>query len=1491
MSSKIPAIFKNYAQRFFVDDAAFSVLESRNINTLDAFFFNIPNESALERFLANQILPAMTSMTDTTLEDWLCSASAGSLRRLWECAKIVARRDLEDEISLRVSVVPRKLQAVVLQDMFARATWEGMAQPLSRHLPGPLTLTKVVDNLSVNGACIWIDWTNYVSRDDEDAATRLGSGAATLGLSIVHDVQTGILMGVQDQPDIRRFDPMDLETFRDVMTLRGVAHHIAGLVTVEVYNRLTEIYDEALTMRVAELYRPPTLGEVKKVDRDLHEDIFYHVSAGQGTLHDALVWYTGRGKASCTFFAMLQPVPEMQPDRSAERAPLAKVVCASPLTGKVCWLCSKPLSSHASGRFCKPRQVTGRMRALYDCWSCWKPMSWHEKGEPYTGPPSSCVPCEPESIRDHVTTTPRARQMTARPAGGDVPSAAGGTVVAEASSSTGNLKDLVVVNPASVNPTTVNPAMVSLSGESPGGPHLPHVLWLPPARDPWDYLIDKTKNVIHNHATLVEEVRSSELQHWGPNCGTFTRARDILIPGVKNAPPPLRNNCFPEGLPAILNRAGPADGDRTRQRVIDDTFMADLAAEECLRTHRAGFGFSLEHPGRSIALELPSWKRLREERGVFALFHHHCRFKPCKKRKYQVVITNILELIPRIERVCKSPKLCDRTGEPHDPWAKVIENGFVKSFGTTGTAEYPTEFCEQMAMGYIEWLKKRGSCRRQFSFVEIFAGARAPLTVAVTAQLALFNKPPVASLEIKTPRPWLAPKELSRYQRADLAAGRQPKWSSASQLVRDGIQDPVRHLEAALKLGHPGTDDEELSFELQCSVDEVARAGLELTHRRIQIINYYEQLAKDLETERADLVENQAGYTFKAMSSPLNIPLMEKAGDYVAIEDSALPRKLLAGLPIVGPADTSPFFTDFVVPAKISIGDLLLGAPARRKCIVAKVMADAKRNKSVLLEAVAHKTMKEVELKQMGPPMTSAEVTSKFGNLWNVAQRYGIEQGVDDAGLPKYRCIDNHADNANNDAAERRQTVPMASVAAIMLTIRAMFCAVPMHLRGLPDWQICGATEDMRAAYRQCPLLSSQVGVAITAVFHPALASVRFHEMWGQPFGAGHAVPNFYRMAEWACRVARRLLFLVCDHFFDDFWIIEPKCTIASAVWAFNRIMGLFGFQLDPGKQQLPAQVWHALGVEFDLRGLVASGKLFVQALARRLYNTAMAIVAVVNADRLRPAHAAKLFGRLDFLNTTLFGRVGRAGLAHLKERQYASDSTGEWRLSKALRGALLWVLELLLVAPPRELPMDSHYDRPCLLYTDGSSDPNRTPQHYVGAVLFDPRRQHPQYTHCAVPDVVVERWLPAKQHIHLVELFAGPLALDTWLDVLRDRLVIHFVDNSAALGALVKGYSPSGDMLHLAGDHWLRWAHLRAFIYVDRVESKSNVSDEPSRPDVPNTVLDKLGAEFVDPCLTYLKHHSDRERPSSWLGDATRRTAVLEALATKFTHTPHRTT
>ena len=106
-------------------------------------------------------------------------------------------------------------------------------------------------------------------------------------------------------------------------------------------------------------------------------------------------------------------------------------------------------------------------------------------------------------------------------------------------------------------------------------------------------------------------------------------------------------------------------------------------------------------------------------------------------------------------------------------------------------------------------------------------------------------------------------------------------------------------------------------------------------------------------------------------------------------------------------------------------------------------------------------------------------------------------------------------------------------MAYIMLMIRTASLAVD---KLDPEFKLMGATEDLRAAYRQMPLLSEHIKYAITMVWNCYENRVDFHEMYGQPFGAGHAVPNFYRLACWAVRGARRTLHLVMDHFFDDYF-------------------------------------------------------------------------------------------------------------------------------------------------------------------------------------------------------------------------------------------------------------------------------------------------------------------------------------------------------------------
>ena len=112
------------------------------------------------------------------------------------------------------------------------------------------------------------------------------------------------------------------------------------------------------------------------------------------------------------------------------------------------------------------------------------------------------------------------------------------------------------------------------------------------------------------------------------------------------------------------------------------------------------------------------------------------------------------------------------------------------------------------------------------------------------------------------------------------------------------------------------------------------------------------------------------------------------------------------------------------------------------------------------------------------------------------------------------------------------------------------------------------------------------------------------------------------------------------------------------------------------------------------------------------------------------------------------------------------------------------------------------------------------------------------------------------------LEILACPVALTTWSSSLVDCRCIHFVDNDSASACLVKGYSPKVDSCELVGLYWLSASTSRVGTYIDRVESKSNLADGPSRFD--DTILIQLQSKPVQPQIPQAVMESS---VSSWFG------------------------
>eukprot|EP00971_Amphidinium_carterae_P070662 1397364-Amphidinium_carterae.1 len=124
----------------------------------------------------------------------------------------------------------------------------------------------------------------------------------------------------------------------------------------------------------------------------------------------------------------------------------------------------------------------------------------------------------------------------------------------------------------------------------------------------------------------------------------------------------------------------------------------------------------------------------------------------------------------------------------------------------------------------------------------------------------------------------------------------------------------------------------------------------------------------------------------------------------------------------------------------------------------------------------------------------------------------------------------------------------------------------------------------MSRAYRQVPVSDSNLSCCVVLLADPAAGVVRYFLLYAQPFGAAHAVGNFCRVAEWITRVARRFFHLAVEHFYDDFFQVEPTSTAIVAQRCLHELFGVLGFVLDPTKSQTPSQNAVVLGVHFDLQ-------------------------------------------------------------------------------------------------------------------------------------------------------------------------------------------------------------------------------------------------------------------------------------------------------------------
>ncbi|CAE7355581.1 unnamed protein product [Symbiodinium sp. CCMP2456] len=177
----------------------------------------------------------------------------------------------------------------------------------------------------------------------------------------------------------------------------------------------------------------------------------------------------------------------------------------------------------------------------------------------------------------------------------------------------------------------------------------------------------------------------------------------------------------------------------------------------------------------------------------------------------------------------------------------------------------------------------------------------------------------------------------------------------------------------------------------------------------------------------------------------------------------------------------------------------------------------------------------------------------------------------------------------------------------------------------------------------------------------------------------GEDRPHAYR------KIPMRLLFLPLSCYFDDVTRQDVSSIAQRSQEQVEELFRMFGYPFAEAKRQLPQTSGDFLGRIHDLSQLQTKGHIKVW-VRQRLVDKVQDMIGNARATGLlRPGTASQLFGRLAFLDYGAFGRIARAGLNPLKDRQYAKN---ESRLTAELEMAFDTIEAALALHPSREVPV-----------------------------------------------------------------------------------------------------------------------------------------------------------------------------------------------------------
>ena len=872
--------------------------------------------------------------------------------------------------------------------------------------------------------------------------------------------------------------------------------------------------------------------------------------------------------------------------------------------------------------------------------------------------------------------------------------------------------------------------------------------------------------------------------HCGTPCNTFSSARKD-----DGGPPPLRSLEYPMGLPDLSL-------DNWCLVQLGNLFLGHTC-EACVIVFDHGGDFSIENPLLSLMWVTYLMDNLIFHARALAIDLEQCAFGAPSRKPTRLECSN--ELFDPLAITCPG-------GHGHIKLkGKVIDPETGKRvFKTKAAQVYPWALCAAFAsVVHALWQDPFQHLQASFQLVTPASDRKRQLGSC---------------------KPWLGHRQMSSAQRAQWA-GYQLKRGAAKPLLHIEME-PGQAIEAALHVIHPFTLAAPLSAPEEKALGELRRPAHEVVQHRGHLLRRWSQIAVELLPQSVQAIRQLpdaplrrlllggADHEPPVLGQVCHVALYAAMLDACQSVDRALPQLLLEGFPIVGEIARTGRWPAYDKPQKdIPVREALGRAWAIRRKIIQRVAhVPVTENLQKIWEA----SLEDVhECSCLGPFSHEAQVSDILGcEDWIPTQRFEVVQ------KNKVRGCDSATTNMINQVTKITEKLQLPSTDTNVAALRMLKSIKP-------DEELAGWVLDERKAYRQVAIRPDHRKFSVICLKNPKSGAPNFFIMVGHSFGLVSAVYNYNCRSAAINEFLVSLFGLVAFSFYDDKYGFEPKSTVESARLVAESVHFWLGARFDQKKLQL-SEAPTILGVTYNLSAMQLEIK------ADRKEEIANEIDAILTSGLLDPGSAGKLKGKLMFGSSQLWGKVGRAFLRVISERQYLRFPVGhEFKLDPALKKALNHWRRLVLHGPPRPIETVSEKLVDAVVFTDGfTPDPrsNQREPDRIGAVLFDRRIGRPRQFTAVIPERVKKRWLQRETQIVPVEMIAAVLALETFADRLRGADILLLIDSEAVEGSLIKGYSSREDLCELISVFWDLAFQLRVRAFIDRISTDANPADWPSR-------------------------------------------------------------